>query len=304
MEKQSKLSIIVVSYNTREYLKECLDSIYRTKSVSASVIECEIIVVDNASEDGSAQMVKKNFPAVDLIVNEQNLGFAAANNQGIKRAKGRYILLLNPDTVVLDDALEKMTDFMDAHPELGISSCQLLNEDKSVQPTGGYFPDLLRVFAWMFFLDDLPLISGFFPSYHPHPSFYQRERQLDWVTGAFLFIRKKVVKRIGLLDEDFFMYVEEVDYCFRAKQAGFKVFFWPQVEVIHLGRKSLKSAAGAFVKEYQGLKLFYQKHFPQYQLVLLALFLKIGAILRFTIFGIILGKEEARKAYAQAFKVI
>lgn len=302
MEKQPKLSIIVVSYNTKEYLKQCLDSIYGAESVSAS--EYEIIVVDNASNDESAQMVKKNFPAVDLIVNEQNLGFAAASNQGIKQAKGRYILLLNPDTIVLDDALEKMIDFMDAHPELGISSCQLLNEDRSLQPTGGYFPDLLRVFAWMFFLDDLPLITGFFHSYHPQPSFYQKERQLDWVTGAFLFIRKEVVKKIGLLDEDFFMYVEEVDYCFRAKQAGFKVAYWPRAKVIHLGRKSLQSAIGAFVKEYQGLKLFYQKHSSRYQLVLLALLLKMGAMLRFTIFGIILGKEEARKAYAQAFKII
>jgi len=307
-KKKIDLSIIIVSFNTKDLLRNCLKSIY---TLYPKPYTLEVIVVDNASKDGSAEMVAKDFPQVALIRNKKNLGFAAANNQGIKKARGRYLLLLNSDTLILEDALAKMVAFMDRNKKIGIATCQLLNKDKTIQASGGFFPTLPRVFAWMFFLDDLPIISRLIKAYHPHePSFYtknlfyQREHFQDWVTGAFFLIRKKVVEKIGLLDEQFFMYVEEVDYCFRAKKAGFLVAYTPMAKIIHLGQKSLRQPGDAAVREYKGLKIFYQKHYPPFQLPLLLLFLKMGAALRFLIFGIILASKEARLAYAKAIKTI
>lgn len=307
-KKKIDLSIIIVSFNTRDLLRNCLKSIYNLKPEASNL---EVIVVDNDSTDGSPAMVKKEFSQVKLIVNKKNLGFAAANNQGIKKAQGRYLLLLNPDTLILENALAKMVAFMDKNKKIGIATCQLLNEDKTVQASGGFFPDLPRAFAWMFFLDDLPFVSRLIKTYHPHePSFYtkdpfyQKEHFQDWVTGAFFLIRKEVVEKIGLLDEKYFMYVEEVDYCFRAKKNGFLVAYTPIAKIIHFGRKSLRRPGEAIIREYKGLKIFYKKHYSSYQLPLLVLFLKVGAALRFLIFGIILGSKEARLAYAKAFKAI
>ncbi len=302
MEKEKvDLSIIILNFNTRQLLKDCLKSVF---SVPDSGLVKEVIVVDNASSDGSAKMVAKEFSEAVLIRGEENRGFAAGNNQGLKRARGRYLLLLNSDTLVQKDTFQKMVAYMDKNKAVGIASCQLLNEDKTVQASGGFFPTLWRVLAWMFFLDDLPFLSKLIRSYHPHDSFYEQEHKQDWVTGAFFLMKKEVKEKIGLLDEDYFMYVEEVDYCFRAKKAGFLVAYTPEAKIIHLGRKSLKNPGKAIVWEYQGLKRLYQKHFPGYQLPFLLLFLKLGAALRWLIFGIILASQEARLNYGQAFKTI
>jgi GT2 family glycosyltransferase len=305
--KNQDLSVIILSYNTRQLLKNCLAGLSR----STKGIDFEVIVVDNASRDGSPQMVKKEFPKVKLIINRQNLGFAGGNNQGIKKARGRYLLLLNSDTMIKENALAKMVGFMDKDEKLGIATCQLLNEDGSIQASGGFFPNLGRIFAWMFFLDDLPLVSKLIKAYHPHEprfytrdSFYQKEHSQDWVTGAFFMIRREVIDKIGLLDPQFFMYVEEVDYCYRAKKAGFVVAYTPEAQITHLGRRSLKKPGKAIVGEYQGLKIFYQKHYSFSQLPLLVLFLKLGAALRFLVFGVILASQEARVAYAEAIKAI
>jgi len=300
------LSIIVVSFNTKELLKQCLKSVFKqTKGINF-----EIIVIDNASIDRSPEIIQKESPKVVLIKNKKNLGFAAANNQGIKLARGKYILLLNSDTVLKENSLKKMVDWMEKNQRVGISSCQLVYQNGRLQGTGGYFPNLLRIFNWMFFIDDLPVIKEIFKSFHPHEpktswlssSYFQKERLQDWVMGAFFLMRKKVIDQIGLLDEEFFMYVEEVELCYRAKQAGWQVAYVPVTKIIHLARKS-GSQAGALLGEYRGLIKFYQKHKPFWQQPILRIILKAGAVLRLLIFGIIRGDRDKKEIYKQSLKV-
>lgn len=301
------LSVIIVNWNTREITKNCLQSLFeQTKD-----IDFEVWVVDNGSTDGSVEMVEKEFPQVKLIKNSDNLGFAKANNQALRQAQSKFILLLNSDTIILNNALAKMVAFMEKNSTVGISSCQLLNEDKTIQASGGYFPTLFRVFAWMFFLDDLPFLGRLVKPFHPHePTFYTKDPTFksqhfqDWVTGAFFLIRQEVVKEIGLLDENFFMYAEEMEYCFRAKQKGWRVIYTPRAQIVHLGRKSsVIGSKGAILGEYKGLSYFYQKHRSPLARQILKLLLKAGAMLRILVFGIILGKEEAKTFYAEAFRL-
>jgi GT2 family glycosyltransferase len=307
------LSVIVVSYNTKKLLKQCLDSVFK----HTQGINFEVIVVDNASQDRSREYLKsqnsklktttQNFK---LILNNHNLGFAKANNQGIKLAKGKYILLLNSDTILKENSLKKMVDWMEVNLKVGIASCQLAYQDGSLQRTGGYFPSLLRVFNWMFFLDDLPLIKELVGSFHPHEPqtgwlssrYFRKEHFQDWVTGAFFLVRKKVIDQIGILDEKFFMYVEEVEFCYRAKKTGWQVVYTPITKIIHLALKS-GSQEGARLGEYRGLIYFYKKHKPGWQLPILKILLKAGALLRLLIFGIMRNDPEMRRIYAQAFKV-
>ena len=300
------LSIIVVSFNTKELLKQCLKSVLKqTKGINF-----EIIVVDNASTDRSPEMVQKEFPKVVLIKNKKNLGFAAANNQALRQAQGKYLLLLNSDTELKENSFKKMVDWMEKNQRVGVSSCQLVYQDGAVQGSGGYFPTLLRIFNWMFFIDDLPVIKEIFKSFHPHEpktswlssSYFQKERLQDWVSGAFFLMRKKVIEQIGLLDEEFFMYVEEVEFCYRAKQANWQVAYVPVTKIIHLARKS-GSQAGALLGEYQGLIKFYQKHQPFWQLPILRIILKTGAVLRLLIFGIIMGDRDKKEVYKQSLKL-
>lgn len=307
MAESIDLSIIVVSYNTKKLLVSCISSIRRyTKGLNY-----EILVVDNGSSDGSQEAIRK-IKGVRPILNTENLGFAAANNQGIRLAQSRYILLLNSDTKLHENSLSKMVTWMDKHKEVGISSCMLLNPDRSIQETGGHFPNLLRVFLWAAFLDDLPVIPNVFGSYHPHGSLYKKEQQLDWVTGAFFLIRGKVIKDAGLLDEKFFMYVEEVDYCFRAKKKGWQVFYVPTASIVHFRGASSPGDSVRFrrwsigkersmVGEFKGLKRFYKKHYPAWQYPFLIFFLKLAALLRLIAFGFLGGQAYARTIYAKVF---
>lgn len=289
------LSIVIVSYNTKKLLLACLQSIKEyTKEISY-----EIVVVDNASTDGSQELA--------LIKNKKNVGFAAANNQGIKKSRGRYVLLLNSDTLISDNVLKNMISWMDGHPKAGIATCALKNEDGSLQGTGGYFPTLPRVFSWMT-IQDIPGVDNFIKPFHPMrdksfhrgSDFYKKERQLDWVTGAFFLARKKVFKDVGLFDENYFMYVEEVDLCFRAKKKGWQVWYLPRWSILHYGGAS-GAKESTVLREYEGIKRFYKKHYPYWQYPLVRFFLKIGSLGRIVLFGLLEGKEAAR-IYAQAFK--
>lgn len=295
------LSIIIVSYNTKKLTRECIESVVKfTKGIAY-----EFLVMDNASRDGSVKMLTKlarKLP-LTLVANKENVGFGAGNNQGMKRAKGRYLLLLNSDTVVKDNVLGEMVDWMEKHPQAGIASCALRNADGSLQGTGGYFPTLFKVFAWMFFLEDVPLLAKLIKPYHPmHPKspfykgedFFTQSHQRDWVTGAFFLFRKEVLSDVGLFSQDYFMYVEEVDYCFRAKEESWQVWFLPDWSIIHYGGASGTSEL-AILSEFRGLKIFFKKYLPAWQMPILRLFLKAGAFLRIFIFG---------KVYAKAFREI
>ena len=230
------LSIIIVSWNVRELLKKCLNSIYK----HTQGIYFEIFVIDNNSSDETAVTVKQNFPDVKLFANEENKGFAAANNQGIKKAVGDYILLLNPDTELKEDSMTKIVDFMRADSNCGIAGCHLLNANGSHQDSVRKFPG---------FLDQaliLLKLHHILPNLTPLRRYlcanfdYSREQKVDQIMGAFFMIRREVIEKIGMLDEKFFTWFEEIDFCLRAKQAGWNVIYTPLTSITHHFGQSFK----------------------------------------------------------------
>jgi len=229
------LSIIVVSYNTEAILKNALDRVYQQTGLD----DFEVIVVDNASSDDSCNMVEREFPQVKLIRHHSNDGFAAGNNIGIQEAKGDYILLLDSDAYVFDDTLQLTVEYMETNPAVGIMGAQLVCEDGSPQPSARSFPTPWQKFRVMTGLDARN------PSYETYYDYYKAEmreipepRKVGWVPGTYFMIRREVLDQIGLLDEMFFMYFEEVDYCLRATNAGWDIVFNPAITVIHLGGQS------------------------------------------------------------------
>lgn len=297
------LSIIIVSFNTKKLLISCLKSIFKyTKSLNF-----EVVVVDNDSEDDSAAAAKDLGARV--IENKKNLGFAAANNQGFNISNGKYVLFLNSDTEINDNVLGEMVTWINLNTKAGVATCALKNKDGSLQATGGYFPTLIRVFSWMT-IQDLPFVDSFIKPFHPYHSkslffrgdnFYKTKKELDWVTGAFLLTRRDVLEGVEGWDEKFFMYVEEVDLCFRIKKLGYRIWYLPKWNIIHLGGASSKTREFSLKSEYEGIKKFYGKHYPSWQFPVLRLFLKIGALGRMMLFGILDGRRSA-KIYAEIFR--
>ncbi len=256
-----KLSIVIVNFNAGKLLQKCLDSIY----AETRQIPFEIWVVDNDSTDASVSMIRRNFPQVNLIENKKNFGFAKANNQAINKCKGHYILLLNPDTLILKKALEKMVKFMDEHAQIGIGGCKVLNEDGMLQlACRRKFPTPSVAFFRMVGLSRLFPNSKVMAKYNLTYLNSNEPHEVDAVSGAFLMIRRKVIEEIGLLDEQFFMYGEELDWCFRAKKAGWKVMYYPHAEIIHYkGECSKFNHRKATFEFYRSMYLFHKKHFAQ-----------------------------------------
>jgi len=259
------LSVVIVSFNTRDLLRECVTELER----QAVDISHETIVVDNASRDSSADMIAAEFPSVQLIRNQLNLGFAAANNIAFRRARGRYFVLLNSDAFIRPGALQRAISHMDETPRAGVGGGRLVGRDDSWQPSARMFPSLLNEFLMM---------SGL-ASRFPRSRFLGRADRtwadpaeaaaVDWVPGAFSIIRREVLERIGYFDERFFLYYEEIDLCRRVKAAGYEVWYWPDIVAVHLGGESSKtlnelelSASGSQLSQWRmrsGL-LFYRKH--------------------------------------------
>lgn len=296
------ISVIILSYNVAPLLKDCLDSILKfTKDVKV-----EIIVVDNQSTDNSAVIAKSYGKKIKFIQSTENGGFAKGNNLGIKVAKGKYILLLNPDTYFTENSLKKMFLWMETHKNVGVASCQLLDSKKKITFTGGYFPTLWHLFLWAFFLDDIPGLSTIINSYHPNWSVekrYSKEFYPDWVTGAFFFMREETIKQVGLLDEDFFMYCEELEWCIRASKKGWKVGYTPISKIVHLERRSSGGASrNAILGEFKGLKLIYQKHFSSIQERILNIVLIFAAILRILLWSL-RRKPDIAKIYIETLSL-
>ena len=297
------LSAVIVNYNTSALLIETLTFLKKALA-DKSLIESEIIVVDNGSSDDSVTKVKKLFPEVNLITNKVNRGFAAGNNQGIKTSRGRFILLLNSDTRPTRDFLKTLLKEQENIPDIGIAGPRLLNIDGSLQPSAGFPPSPLKVFFWLFFLDDLPFLWPVLKPYHLNdPSFYKKRREVGWLTGACLLVKKEAIEKTGYLDEQIFMYGEEVEWCLRMKQAGYRIVFCPDSIVYH--HKGGSSGAGKYsgiIEEFKSITYLYRKYYPGY-LPVLKLMLKSGALLRLFLFGII-GRDSARyKLYAQAYRL-
>jgi len=251
------LSIIVVNWNTQEMLSQCLKSVDKTVRAS-DCLEVETIVVDNASADGSVQMVREQFPWTRLIENMENLGFARANNQALKLARGNKLLLLNPDTVSTEGAIELLLGVLDEDLKTAIVGAQLLNADGSLQPSSGAFPSL-----W----SELPLINRRLNHKHKPASVSvlgqdRIVRSVDWVSGACLMIKREACDAIGLLDESFWLYTEEADWCYRARQTGKDILLVPDAQIYHITRASSgQRFVFTMLHFYQSRVRFANKHY-------------------------------------------
>jgi len=237
MSKLKDLSIIIVNWNTGDLLLECIRSIKET----VKNYEYEVFVVDNASTDSSLESVERNHSEIIILKNQKNLGFAKGNNQALPRCQGRFILLLNPDTVLIDDAVDRMCGYLDAHPSTGVIGPRLLNDDGSHQPsTAGSFPTLSIIINEAFGLTKL------FPKFSRTRGLYIRSGEnkslgVDWVSGACLMIRSEIIKKVGMLNEGFHLYYEDQEWCYRIKKSGYKITFNPQAKVVHYGKSSSES---------------------------------------------------------------
>lgn len=257
------LSICIVNFNVKNLLRECLNSIYQ----NTSEISYEVIVVDNASTDGSTEMVEKEFPQAILIKNMVNVGLAKANNQAIKKCRGRYILILNPDTIILPNSLEAMVEVMDEKPDVGISGPMILNKDESIQISILHlYPSLLAT------LIGFTRIGIIFDYFFPNLNYPMRvaethemhkiEHYVSRLTEPALMVRRKAIEEVGLMDESFFLYEEGTDWEKRMIEAGWRLFYTPKAKVIHYGGQSRSKVDGSTIM-YHGLRsshIFIKKH--------------------------------------------
>lgn len=235
-----RLSIVIVSWNVREQLHDCIRSIMQ----NASKADCEVIVVDNASSDGTVESVRRDFPEVALVVNDQNRGFARANNQGIARSSGEYVLLLNPDTVVHEGALGLLIDFMDRHPAVGACGPKLLNEDGTTQPSVRHFPTLRSTFYFYTVFRFLGVFRRHYKTWRMKDFDHSSQMDVDQIMGAAMMLRRSALEQMGGMDEAFFMYYEEVDLCYRLRQANWRIVFMPEARITHLGGQSIRQIQG------------------------------------------------------------
>ena len=266
------LSIVILSWNTRDLLQACLESLFH----GPRSLDYEVIVVDNASEDGSADMTASRFPRALLIRNDRNEGYARGNNLGILRSKGRYILLLNSDTEVRGDAPERMTAFLEEHPEYGACAPKLVNPDGTIQRACMRFPTLAVPFFFDTFLERLFPENRVVRRYFMRDFDHTRSRDVEQPPGSCFLFRSSLVSSVGLLDEDLFLFYNDVDYCKRIREAGLKIRYIAEVEVMHhLGGSTRKY--GDFSLEWHKNRVrYFRKHhgFPG------AGAAKCGAILR------------------------
>jgi len=282
------LSIIIVNYNTKELLKNCLKSIFQ----KMKDIDFEIWVVDNNSSDGSLEMIGKEFPKVKIIANKENVGFAKANNQAIKEVGGKYILLLNPDTVILDENFKELIKFMEEHPEVGACGPLVLNRDGTMQrqckrgfPTFwnsfGYYSGLWKLFPTIKWWRKI--FGGYFLLNKPDDKICK----VDQLSGAAMMVRKSILEKVGLMNEDYIMYWDDTDWCFRIKKAGWKIYFVPLTKIIHYGGaggvqlQALKNlwyfhrGACLFYRRYLSSNYFFLINFLYYSGVWFAFSLKL-----------------------------
>lgn len=252
------VSVVIVNWNACGYLRGCIASILAETS-----LRTQVIVVDNASRDGSAEMVRAEFPGVRLIANDVNRGFAAANNQGLKVAAGRWMLLLNPDTVILDGAIDKTVAYAQTRPDAGVVGCRVLEDATTVQQTCFAFPS-----PWNLFLVESGL-SRMFPRSRlfgrPQIGWWDRdcEREVDVVSGMFMLVRREAMEQVGLMDEDYFVYAEEADWCFRFRRAGWRCVYAPVASIMHLeggGKSTAQVKARMYIQLQKSLVIFNRKN--------------------------------------------
>jgi GT2 family glycosyltransferase/lipopolysaccharide/colanic/teichoic acid biosynthesis glycosyltransferase len=273
-----KLSIIIVNYNVQDFLMHTLESIKR----AVVNISHEIFVVDNASVDGSVEMLKNKFPGVILMENKINKGFAAANNQAMKESTGEFIVLINPDTVVQEDTFTKLLEFMENHPDAGAATCKILNPDGTFSVDSRHsIPTPMTALWKQIGLHRLFPKSKIFARYNLTYLDENKIYPVDAISGSFMFIRHSAIEEVGYLDEDYFMYCEDVDYCYRITRSGWKVYYAPVSDIIHYKGESTKKNNLDYVLNFnKSLYLFYKKHFHKKYFAFFSWIILLGIFFR------------------------
>ncbi|MDP3733403.1 MAG: glycosyltransferase family 2 protein [Candidatus Daviesbacteria bacterium] len=291
------LSIIILSYNTKDITDECLKrlqaSVDRVQKKLKNNVES--IVLDNASEDGSVELIEKKYPWVKLIKSKINTGFSRGNNIAMKQSNNPFVLFLNSDCFVEEDTLFKALSYFKDHPDCSVLGVKLVYENNKFQPSAGFLPNPLNAILW---------ILGIPNSFHPRNKvFFEKDKQVGWVTGAFLMIKKEAWEKTSGFDENIFMYMDEVDLCKRINMEGFKICFTPDIVVTHLHRASSPAfPEKALVSELAGIGYYFKKYYSGvYPLV--RLFLVLGLIFRVIAFSL-LGKTKRARAYVEGLGVI
>lgn len=279
MKKPIDLSVVILNYNTIPLTRECLKTVLASKLAAFNM---EVIVCDNGSTDGSVRMIKKEFPGVLLVENKKNLGFAAGNNPGVKRASGRYVLLLNTDTEVPTATLAMMIAFMDKTPSAGAATCRLLLPDGSMDPACHRgFPTPWVAFTYLAKMEKLFPKTKAFGEYHQQYKDFSTIHEVDCISGAFFMVRREVIEKVGLLDEDYFMYGEDIDWSYRIRENGWKIMYNPTVTILHKKKQSGRAnilkkrrvTTEIYFHKYNWL--FYKKHYEK----------KYGSVLTFFVNG-------------------
>ena len=298
------LSIIIVSYNTKKITQDCLKSI--VSSLKNSRLRVEIIVVDNGSTDNSVENIKYQISNIKntyqksniefkLITNKANFGFGKANNQGVKTAQSDYILFLNSDIIILEDAIDKLYKFYKQNENtINFLGGKLLNKDMSPQPSCGPFYTLPVIFAALFLRGDYWGLTRYSP---------KTLKEVDWISGACILSKKQYLNSINGYDETIFMYMDEIDLLYRAKNFGHRVFFYPDARFIHLGSASSQSRKYPILQVYSGLLYFYKKHHSTSSQLLLKIMLKLKAAIGLTV-GQILNNKYLKETYAKAYQMV
>lgn len=285
-------SIVIPSYNTKALLRDCLRSIYRT--CNGAAFPYEVIVVDNNSQDGTVQMLQKEFRRVVLIKNRTNVGYGKANNQGIAKAKGTYILLLNSDTIVQPEAITRLLAFTKSEKDVFVGA-KLFNADGSPQTSCGPFFTPWVVFASLFLKGDVIGLTRWSPN---------RITSVDWVSGACIMARKEQFLHGLLFDETIFMYMEEIDLLYRAKQQGYRTLFYPDSHITHLGcGGSMENKKKAISNIYRGITYFYTKHYSKNSYTIVRMMLRLKARLGIVV-GICTGNRDMKKTYEEAITLV
>ena|SRR3990167_5134938 len=293
-----KVSVIVLSFNTKDITDKCLENLLLAKAeAERKKIGAEVIVLDNASSDGSAQMIRDKYPGIKLVVSKENTGFAKGNNMAMEKAVGDYFLLINSDVFVKKDTLARAVNYFEKHPDCDVLGCGLTYPDGSFQPGGGELPAPGNVATWLLGIELLPLAYKIVSPIHPkNIRYFAKDREVGWVTGAFMMLKREVYEKTKGFDEAFFMYTEEVEWSQRIKKAGFKIFYTPDFSVTHIGKASSKFVETTpLVKEMIGMKLFFKKHYPGH-LGFLSILIWTSSLLRFLAFTL-LGKKQKAAAY-------
>lgn len=288
------LSIVIVNINTRDLLRACLKSVYEENPD----ISFEILVCDNASTDGSVEMLREEFPGVKVTASEENLGFARGNNRILPQATGRYIVLLNPDTEIKDQALQRLVDYLDANPKVGAVAPQLMLPDGTNQGGhAGYDPTPARLFVFAFMLHSVfPNVRGFWLT---KQDYKQSEIEVDWLSGACFMVRAPVIGTAGTLSDSYYMYAEDIEWGNRIRQAGWKLVLLSNVQILHHHGAAAKKKQGGYGKlGIKGLDVYYRSRYPHHKVFLMHMLAAIGFMLRAGIW-LVISILKSNAAYRQ-----